>query len=142
MGCIKSIYKKTSVSGYVHEMDQVELLKNGGVLGNSKPKKAHRQVSLIAFESNVELFQLTSEGFCLRKFVPDLVVEGVEVFELTIGMQLMIGNTLHEVTEIGKKCHEECPLANKPGACVLKKSIVYTRVLESGIVRVGDIIQY
>ncbi|MBR2056671.1 MAG: MOSC domain-containing protein, partial [Clostridia bacterium] len=59
------------------------------------------------------------------------------------GTKLRIGETIHEVTQIGKKCHahEGCEVARAVGVCIMPREGIFTKVLKGGIVRPGDDIE-
>ena len=59
---------------------------------------------------------------------------------IPVGTKLQIGETLHEVTQIGKKCHAEdgCEIARTVGKCIMPKEGIFTKVLKGGVVKAGD----
>ena len=79
-------------------------------------------------------------GLCVGKFAENVTTEGICLYELPVGAKLKIGETLHEVTQIGKKCHagDGCEIAKLTGKCIMPKEGIFTRVLKGGIVRAGD----
>ena len=79
-------------------------------------------------------------GLCVGKFAENVTTEGICLYELPVGTKLKIGETLHEVTQIGKKCHagDGCEIAKLTGKCIMPKEGIFTRVLKGGIVRAGD----
>jgi cyclic pyranopterin phosphate synthase len=74
-------------------------------------------------------------------FAENITTEGIILYELPIGTKLSIGETLHEVTQIGKECHTGCAIKQKVGKCVMPKEGIFTRVLKGGQIKVGDIIK-
>ena len=61
--------------------------------------------------------------------------------ELPVGTKLKIGDTVQEVTQIGKECHSGCAIAQSVGKCVMPKEGIFTKVLKAGKVKVGDTIE-
>jgi MOSC domain-containing protein YiiM len=59
---------------------------------------------------------------------------------LPIGAHLQIGNTLLEVTQIGKECHTRCAIFYQAGDCVMPKEGIFVKVLQGGIIGTGDTI--
>ena len=53
----------------------------------------------------------------------------------------MIGETIQELTQIGKKCHTGCAISQLVGKCVMPKEGIFTKVIEEGIIRPGDKIE-
>ena len=63
---------------------------------------------------------------------------GVDLVSLPIGSRLQIGETLLEVTQIGKECHTRCAIFYQAGDCVMPKEGIFARVIRGGFVRPGD----
>jgi cyclic pyranopterin phosphate synthase len=74
-------------------------------------------------------------------FAENITTEGIILYELPVGTRLAIGETLHEVTQIGKECHTGCAIAQKVGKCVMPKEGIFTKVLKGGIINEGDLIE-
>ena len=111
---------------------------NSGLQGDAHAGNWHRQVSLLGMESinkvkNTELIDLENGSFA-----ENLTTDGIILFELPIGTTLQIGETLMEVTQIGKECHQGCAIREKTGDCVMPREGVFARVLTGGRVQAGD----
>ena len=52
-----------------------------------------------------------------------------------------IGETLLEVTQIGKECHADCAIRQQVGDCVMPREGIFAIVLEEGSVKAGDTIE-
>jgi MOSC domain-containing protein YiiM len=75
-------------------------------------------------------------------FAENLTTEGLELFTLPVGTKLKLGETsIGEVTQIGKECHTKCAIFYQAGDCVMPKEGIFIRLLEGGVVRVGDSIE-
>ncbi|MDF2533733.1 MAG: molybdenum cofactor sulfurase [Clostridia bacterium] len=81
------------------------------------------------------------EGLCTGKFAENLTTEGIELYKLPVGTKLEIGETIQEVTQIGKECHTKCAIYHQVGNCVMPTDGIFTKVLKEGTVRPGDIIR-
>jgi MOSC domain-containing protein YiiM len=46
-----------------------------------------------------------------------------------------------EITQIWKKCHNECEIFKKMGKCIMPTNGVFARVIKGGIINVGDEMQ-
>lgn len=101
----------------------------------------HRQVSLLGVESFEKMKEMGLDDLKYGDFAENITTEGILLYELPVGTRLQIGDTLHEVTQIGKKCHTGCAIAQKVGKCVMPKEGIFTKVLKGGIIREGDIIE-
>jgi MOSC domain-containing protein YiiM len=72
-------------------------------------------------------------------FAENVTTTGIRLWELPIGTQLQLGDTVRlEVTQIGKTCHHHCKIFQQVGDCVMPREGIFTRVLQGGAVRVGD----
>ncbi len=114
---------------------------NHGIEGDAHSGNWHRQVSMLGIESygRMEI----SEGLDLPhgSFAENLTTEGIELFILPVGTVFKIGDTIQELTQIGKKCHTGCAISQLVGKCVMPKEGIFTKVLKEGIVRPGDLIE-
>lgn len=124
-----------------HAVDSVVLIEDFGIEGDAHAEKgSKRQISLLARESIKKMEDLGVKGLCFGKFAENFTTEGIELYTLPVGTKLQIGETLHEVTQIGKKCHAEdgCEIARTVGKCIMPKEGIFTKVLKGGVVKAGD----
>ncbi|HBV87761.1 MOSC domain-containing protein [Desulfosporosinus sp.] len=112
-----------------------------GLEGDAHGGDWHRMVSLLAMES-IKTMQDKGLKVVPGDFAENLTTEGLELFTLPIGTKLKIGATsIGEVTQIGKECHTKCAIYHQAGDCVMPKEGIFIRLLEGGVVRVGDDIE-
>lgn len=111
---------------------------NLGLVGDAHSGSWHRMVSLLAEESIEKVRQMGLPELKAGDFAENLTTEGIVLHTLPIGTQLRIGQTLMEVTQIGKECHAGCEIRNKVGDCVMPREGIFCRVLEAGDVKAGD----
>ena len=110
---------------------------NHGIEGDAHAGEWHRQVSLLAIES-IRKMQAMGLKVASGDFAENLTTEGIELFTLPIGTRLGIGETLLEVTQIGKECHTRCAIFYQAGDCVMPKEGIFARVLTGGELGEGD----
>ena len=115
----------------------VELRKEHGIVGDAHAGEWHRQVSLLAHES-IEKMQRMGLTVDSGDFAENITTSGIELFTIPVGTRLMIGETLLEVTQIGKECHTRCAIFYQAGDCVMPKEGIFARVLKGGTVQPGD----
>ena len=130
--------KKGEVKDPVNKAVFVE---NHGIKGDAHAGDWHRQVSLLAQES---ADKIRAKGVVeIREgiFAENITTEGIELYTLPVGTRLKIGETLQEVTQIGKECHDRCNIYNTVGDCVMPREGIFTKVIKGGIVVPGDIIE-
>jgi MOSC domain-containing protein YiiM len=117
----------------------VELRENFGLAGDAHAGEWHRQVSLLAAESIAKMRQA---GLAVNAgdFAENITTSGIELFTLPVGTRLKVGETVLEVTQIGKECHTRCAIYHQAGDCVMPKEGIFARVLCGGQGRAGDLI--
>ena len=71
-------------------------------------------------------------------FAENVTTQGVDLVHLPIGTRLALGETLLEVTQIGKECHTRCAIFYQAGDCVMPKEGIFVRVITGGLIRPGD----
>ena len=118
-------------------VDQVVLRENHGIVGDAHAGDWHRQVSLLAQES-IEKMQRMGLDVSAGDFAENITTLGIDLPALPIGTQLAIGETLLEVTQIGKECHNRCAIYEQAGDCVMPKEGIFVRVLRGGSIEPGD----
>lgn len=126
-----------------HAVDEIFLVEDYGVQGDAHAEKGSiRQISLLGQESIDKMVALGVPGLCFGKFAENITTEGLVLYKIPVGTKIQIGETLHEVTQIGKKCHasDGCEVARLVGTCVMPKEGIFTKVLKGGTVKAGDTI--
>jgi len=111
---------------------------NYGLDGDGHAGNWHRQVSLLAQESINKMKEMGVSDLTPGKFAENITTEGIILYELPIGTRLKIGETMQEVTQIGKECHHGCEIKNKVGKCIMPTEGIFTRIIEGGIIKAGD----
>ena len=116
---------------------KAHVIENWGIEGDAHAGRWHRQVSLLSWQK-VEEFNL--QGACVTDgaFGENLLVDGIDCARLPIGTRLRVGETLLEVTQIGKKCHNDCEIKKLTGSCVMPTEGIFAIVLQEGEIFPGD----
>ncbi len=119
---------------------QANLLVGLGLEGDAHAGFQHRQVSLLALESIEKMRQM---GLDVHPgdFAENITTEGLNLPVLPIGTKLRIGETLLEVSQIGKECHTRCNIYYQAGDCVMPKEGIFAIVVTGGKVATGDTIE-
>ena len=96
-----------------------------------------RTLSLLAEES---VDKMRALGLTLQPgdFAENILTRGLELKSLPIGTRLRVGETLLEVTQIGKKCHNDCEIKKLTGSCVMPTEGIFAIVLQEGEIFPGD----
>ena len=108
-----------------HPVPEICLRLRHGIVGDAHAGDWHRQISLLAEES-VD----TMRG-------PIPLPAGV----FAENINLRIGETVVEVTQIGKECHNDCAIRQAVGMCVMPTEGIFAVVVQEGTVRPGDSIE-
>jgi MOSC domain-containing protein YiiM len=121
-----------------HPVEEAVFLEEKGILGDAHcGADPIRQVSLLANESVNKMREMGLE-LSAGAFAENITTEGMELKTLPIGTRLQIGETIQEVSKIGKECHHGCAIKQQTGTCVMPTEGIFTRVIRGGLVKVGD----
>ncbi len=118
----------------------VELRENHGIVGDAHSGEWHRQVSLLALES-IRKMQQKGLDVDTGDFAENITTEGIDLPSLPLGTRLAIGETLSEVTQIGKECHTRCAIYHQAGDCVMPREGIFVKVIRGGMIKKDDKIE-
>ena len=111
-----------------------------GLEGDAHAGKWHRQVSLLAKES---IIKARNWGLDVSNgdFAENITTRGLTLHKLKVGTKLIINDVILEVSQIGKKRHEDCEIKRLTGKCIMPIEGVFAKVIQGGKIKVGDSIQ-
>lgn len=140
MGKVVSINRSDNKG--VVKIPQTEgiFIEDFGLENDAHGGKWHRQVSLLAEES-IEIMRENIPTLHDGDFAENITTEGIVLYELPVGTQLAIGETIQEVTQIGKECHTGCAIKQSVGKCIMPTQGIFTKIIRGGRVKVGDSIE-
>lgn len=118
-------------------VDFIELEVGTGVVGDAHSGAWHRQVSLLPDEAVDELRQVLP-NLKAGDFAENILTRGLDLKSLPVGTVISVGETLLAVTQIGKKCHNDCEIKRLVGKCAMPSEGIFTVVIRGGEVRPGD----
>jgi len=122
--------------------EQIELNEQG-VLNDAHAGDWHRQVSLLADESIRSFEAKLGRRIEFGEFAENITTQGIILYKTKPGDQLLIGDTVLEVTQIGKKCHgDNCQIFQLVGNCVMPKEGIFAKVIKQGLIKPGDKVTY
>jgi MOSC domain-containing protein YiiM len=119
---------------------EITIRKKHGIEGDAHAGDWHRQISLLGEES-VDKLRAHFPDLPAGAFAENILTKGVILYELPVGTKLRVGETLLEVTQIGKECHAACAIRKVTGDCVMPREGIFTIVLEEGTIKAGDTIE-
>lgn len=117
------------------------LKKDHGLVGDVHAGPGGRQVSFLAAES-IEKARKQGLHVSFGDFAENIATQGIDWLKIKVGARIRIGDkTLVEVTQIGKECESKCAIYYLAGDCIMPREGVFARVLQGGIIRLGDRIE-
>ena len=122
------------------EVPEIQLKLRHGIVGDAHAGDWHRQISLLAEESVDKMRSLLPE-LQPGAFAENIYTRGLELKSLPVGTRLRLGETVVEVTQIGKECHSDCEIKKRTGKCVMPTEGIFAVVVKEGTVRKGDPIE-
>jgi len=122
-----------------HAVPWIEVRREHGIVGDAHAGNWHRQISLLAQES---ADRMRAMGLTLTAgaFAENIVTAGIDLKNLPVGTLLRVGETLLQVTQIGKECHNDCAIKKTTGTCVMPTEGIFAIVVEEGRIQAGDTI--
>ena len=123
-----------------HPVSEITLRCGHGIVGDAHAGNWHRQVSLLPEES-VDTMRAPGLELHPGDFAENILTRGIALKTLPVGTRLRVGETVLEITQIGKQCHNDCAIKKTTGRCVMPTDGVFAVVLEAGVVRPGDAIE-
>ena len=122
------------------EVPEIRLKLRHGIQGDAHAGDWHRQISLLAEES-VDKMRSLLPGLEPGAFAENINTRGLDLKSLPVGTRLRLGETVVEVTQIGKECHNDCEIKKRTGKCVMPTEGIFAVVVTEGTVRKGDKIE-
>ncbi|NLV88535.1 MAG: MOSC domain-containing protein [Tissierellia bacterium] len=132
---VKALYIKEEKKGKVKKIPKGFFQKDKGLMGDVKSQGGEKQVSIITSEGMEQIKSI--QGLCTNRFYANIEIHGLDMDKLYRGQRLKIGNTLQEITILGKECFRECNLYKSGPICPLPSNVFFTKVIEEGIIEVG-----
>lgn len=124
-----------------HNVGEAYLKANFGIDVDAHAGEWHRQVSLLSLSSFEKMRSLGADVI-YGDFAENIAIDGIDLCSLPVGTKLQVGESLLEVTQIGKECHNKgCVIKQQVGTCVMPQEGIFAKVLQSGNVAIGDVVK-
>ena len=117
---------------------EIELKLRHGIVGDAHAGDWHRQISLLAEESIDTMRPRSPIALDPGVFAENINTEGIDLKSLPVGTVVAAGEALVAVTQIGKKCHNDCEIKRLTGKCAMPTEGIFAVVIRDGKVRAGD----
>jgi cyclic pyranopterin phosphate synthase len=112
-----------------------------GLVGDAHAGDWHRMVSLLAEES-IEKMRAMGLNVGAGDFAENLTTRGIDLLAMPLGTKFRVGSdVVLELTQHGKECHNRCAIYHQAGDCVMPREGVFARVIRTGAVKVGDVVE-
>jgi len=119
-------------------VNEITVTKNG-IAGDAHSGDWNRQVSILGLNSIEKFIRATNRKTSYGEFAENITVSGINLDNCMPLNSFKIGDTLLEITQIGKECHgSSCAIYKEVGNCIMPKEGIFTRVINPGIIRPGD----
>ncbi len=118
-------------------IQKAEFIEDYGIKNDAHAGNWHRQISLLS-KDKIEAFRAKGIDIQYGAFGENLVVEDIDFAKLPIGTKFQCNDVVLELTQIGKKCHNECEIFKQVGDCIMPREGVFSKVLHGGVIEVGD----
>lgn len=139
-GTVRAICISEQKGTKKHPVPFAQLREEYGIIGDAHAGRWHRQVSLLAEES-VDTMRGAMPELSPGDFAENILTSGIELKSLPVGAVLNIGETVLQITQIGKECHNDCEIRRLTGKCVMPTDGVFARVIRGGEIHVGDTVK-
>ncbi|GFN35285.1 hypothetical protein [Tepidimicrobium xylanilyticum] len=134
---VLSLFIKRKKGGKVEKIEEGQLKEGHGLVSNVNGGGS-REISIATLRVRKYLEDKSLKGICSYRFYENITIGGLNVEELKLGQRIIIGDTILEITSIGKKCFPECNLFISNNLCPLTKDVLFTKIIRGGFIKIGD----
>ncbi len=120
-----------------YPVNQIRLKVGSGIEGDAHAGDWHRQISLLDLSSFDKMHNKATVDLRPGIFAENITTEGADLWSLPVGTRIEIGETLLEITQIGKECHRHCQVFRQVGDCVMPREGIFATVLKEGVITPG-----
>ena len=121
-----------------HPLSGVVAVTEKGIEGDAHAGDWTRQVTLLDRKSVEKMVTKTGRNFPPGSLAENIDTEGIEMHNLPIGTQLLIGDVILEISQIGKDPEEDSPFHKEVGISIMLSEGIFTRVIKPGNIKAGD----
>jgi molybdopterin adenylyltransferase len=131
--------KKGTVKTPVQEAKITEI----GVEGDAHAGCGFRQVSFLSLELMENFGKKIGRKFNPGDFGENITTQGLDPKTVSLFDIIRIGETVMEISQIGKECHgDNCAIFKAVGTCIMPQNGLFCRVKKGGVVEKDDKIFY
>ncbi|BEP27884.1 MOSC domain-containing protein [Helicovermis profundi] len=115
----------------------LELTTTCGIKNDIKSKKGSREIAILDKKSRLIVDNI-KDGLCINRFRENITIEEIEMDKLRDGQNIAIGSSLIEITNVRKKCFDNCILLEQGKYCPLIKNVRYAKIINGGKITLSD----
>lgn len=141
IGKVVAIYIQDKKKGPRQLIEEGFFKKDLGLVGDIHSKGGNRQVSIFTEEGRNNIISSDIKGLCTERFHENITVKNLNLDKIKLGSRIIIGNTIQEVTEIGKNCFSQCNIIKEGKTCPLSREVIFTKIIKEGSIKIGDIVE-
>lgn len=122
---------------------KAKLIFDLGVESDAHAQGGNRQISLMAIEDiSQENLKLKTLNHKLKlkpgDFAENITTKGLDLSKLKVSDKLKIGETVIEISQLGKTCHNCCQIYKTLGNCLMPKKGIFAKVVVGGRIKLKD----
>jgi len=118
---------------------EAKVVKDFGISGDVHAGSPVKQVSLLDQSEIQKMGERAGVKLKPGDFAENLTTRGLDLDSIPVGTKIKIGDRVRlEVSQIGKKCHNDCVVKDKTGECIMPKKGLFFQVLRGGRISTGD----
>lgn len=139
MNKVGNVLKSIAITSEVGReiLKQAKLIEGIGI-ENDQVRSEIRQVSIVSDKFFVNNYT-NKVGFCHKKFKENLIIMHLDVDSLDILDKIYIGEAVLEITQVFKKCYENCPNYDENESCQANKEVIFAKVVKTGYIKKDDL---
>jgi molybdopterin adenylyltransferase len=122
------------------------LVKGLGIKEDAHKGMKNREVSLLAREEIDAFWNMKStksdeqsfEKLPNGSFGENITTKDIDLSKVKLLDYIQIGNSLLQISKIGKQCHDRCHIYHTVGDCIMPKKGIFAKVLKGGVIHEGQ----
>lgn len=115
---------------------------NKGLVGDAYSNSGERQISFFSEEGRNTIEKGNVKGLCTSRFYENITIKNLSLKNIKVGSLIKIGDSVLEISQVGKRCFPNCNLLKTDNFCPLRKDVIFAKVIKGGIIKNGDKIVY
>lgn len=141
MGRVEAIHVSQGKHKKRIKKEHVKCKENYGILGDYYGGKAEKNISFLSLEAIENASNSCVKELIAGSFKENITTEEIDLSNYDIGTRIKVGDTIQEISKVGKTCNEYCEIYKKNPECKIPFKTVFTKVLKDGTISINDKIE-